>query len=241
MVKIKALLAKVLQLLSETSIKTLQVSGTTDSNGNLRLSQAGTPMKIVLFGWDGSRIFIPFYYNGAWYARVQLTNSAGSAVTNTAINCTIYYIGGGIALTPVIAKVIHFLGGGYHAKDKGFTCEDTTGAYRGRQTSDNVPTALVKSDVKLDLYSALQWGTVSQLCKLAKVLCFDRLERRSYASRGYNDNEPERSITIHNATEKGRQGTDRWSKLQLLPKCYDNELRSVVISGLTSERGCSYA
>ena len=72
-------------------LKRTTVSGTTDANGNLRLT-APDMAKIVLFVWDGNKIFIPFYYNGSWYARVQSTNAQGTAVTNTAITGEMFYI-----------------------------------------------------------------------------------------------------------------------------------------------------
>ena len=76
----------------KAEIKQTSVSGTTDANGNLKLTHSGGPMRVVLFAWDGNKVFIPFYYNGGWYARVQQTNAAGSAVTNTAVTCNILYL-----------------------------------------------------------------------------------------------------------------------------------------------------
>ena len=71
-------------------IKTETKTGTTDSNGNLLLSST-VSKQCVLFVWDNTHVFIPFYYNGKWYARVQITDAAGTAVTNTNISASIYY------------------------------------------------------------------------------------------------------------------------------------------------------
>lgn len=68
-------------------------TGTTDANGNVEITgYTGTAPRIVLFGWDGSHIFIPFYYASKWYFRVQLTNAAGQAFANQSVTYSYDYI-----------------------------------------------------------------------------------------------------------------------------------------------------
>lgn len=72
-------------------MKRVQITGTTDANGNLSLYTEDSKA-LVLFAWNGTHVFIPFYYGNSWYARVQRTDASGTAMTNTAITCDIYYI-----------------------------------------------------------------------------------------------------------------------------------------------------
>lgn len=74
------------------NMKQTTITGTTDANGNLSLAGIPGATKLVLFVWDGAHVFIPFYYNGAWYARAQMTNAAGSAITNQQLSCYVYYL-----------------------------------------------------------------------------------------------------------------------------------------------------
>ena len=76
----------------EVRIKTESKTATTDANGNMLLDTYGVQKQCILFVWDNVHVFIPFYYSGKWYARVQVTDSAGTAVTNTSVSANIYYI-----------------------------------------------------------------------------------------------------------------------------------------------------
>lgn len=58
------------------------------------VSLSGVNIKVILFAWDGLRIYIPFYYNGNWYCRVQATSANPTAVTNTNLTFQFYYISG---------------------------------------------------------------------------------------------------------------------------------------------------
>lgn len=69
------------------------ITVTTDANGNAQIqSVPGDPIKVLLFAWDGSHIFIPFYYNNTWYCRVQYTNAAGNILASTSVTFSIYYV-----------------------------------------------------------------------------------------------------------------------------------------------------
>jgi len=68
------------------------ITGTTDANGNLSLVGIPGGAKLVLFAWDGAHVFIPFYYQGAWYTRVQVTDAAGTAFTSQQVSCHVYFI-----------------------------------------------------------------------------------------------------------------------------------------------------
>ena len=69
------------------------VSGTTDANGNLLLPVVATGERhAVIFAWDGTHVFIPFYYSGNWYCRVQYSNAVGDPYANQNVTCSYYYI-----------------------------------------------------------------------------------------------------------------------------------------------------
>lgn len=68
------------------------ITGTTDTNGNVYVPTEQYPTKGLLFAWNGTNIFIPFYYNNNWYCRVQRTNAAGEAITNTSVTFSVLYI-----------------------------------------------------------------------------------------------------------------------------------------------------
>lgn len=70
------------------------ITNTSDNNGNVMVSLSGVNIKVILFAWDGLRIYIPFYYNGNWYCRVQTTAATPQAVTNTNLTFQFYYIRG---------------------------------------------------------------------------------------------------------------------------------------------------
>lgn len=70
------------------------VTNTSDNNGNVMVNLSGVNIKVILFAWDGLRIYIPFYYNGNWYCRVQTTAATSQAVINTNLTFQFYYIRG---------------------------------------------------------------------------------------------------------------------------------------------------
>ena len=72
-------------------IKQVVVTGTTDANGNV-VVQTGLSIKLILFAWDDTHIFIPFRYRSAWYCRVQMSDNTGSAYVNQSINFNILFI-----------------------------------------------------------------------------------------------------------------------------------------------------
>ena len=67
-------------------------TGTSDANGNLRIDTSGFSVKILLFAWNGQHVFIPFYYNSAWYVRCQRTDLNGSGIANSQFTINYYYI-----------------------------------------------------------------------------------------------------------------------------------------------------
>lgn len=73
------------------TLQKIDYTGTTDANSNLSLAIPGGAT-LVLFLWDNYHVFIPFRYNNAWYARVQMTDFEGSGWANKEVNCSIYYI-----------------------------------------------------------------------------------------------------------------------------------------------------
>lgn len=68
-----------------------QTTGTTDANGNLKLTNA-TTMSSVIFAWDATHLCIPFFYGSDWYVRVQITDSAGTAYANQQVTVYFHYI-----------------------------------------------------------------------------------------------------------------------------------------------------
>ena len=72
-------------------IQQASVSGTTDANANVLVSISDT-VKIILFAWDGSRVFIPFFYSGRWYCRVQESTANGTGCPNLSVTFNVYYI-----------------------------------------------------------------------------------------------------------------------------------------------------
>lgn len=65
-------------------------TGTSDANGNLKITTSG--VKIILFAWNGQHVFIPFFYAGNWYVRCQRTDLNGSGIANTQFTVNYYYI-----------------------------------------------------------------------------------------------------------------------------------------------------
>lgn len=77
--------------LDALSLKREAISGTTDANGNLSLASSNSKT-VVLFVWNNLYVFIPFFFNNVWYARVQRADSSGTALTNTAVSCDVLYM-----------------------------------------------------------------------------------------------------------------------------------------------------
>lgn len=77
-------------------LKTLSFSGTTDSNGNLKViyDDDAIDIKAILFAWNGQHVFTPFYYNHTWYLHVASSNLNSTGCASTSISCSIYYIKG---------------------------------------------------------------------------------------------------------------------------------------------------
>ena len=94
MLNLKKWMTKVNQWINLNKIRRTTVTGTTDSNGNLKLTLPENAT-VIIFAYDSERVFIPFWYRGYWYVRVQSTNAAGTAMTSTSITCTVFYIVGG--------------------------------------------------------------------------------------------------------------------------------------------------
>lgn len=89
MLDVKKLLTKMLQ--NHYNLVKAHQNGTTDGNGNLAIT-GETGVLIILFAWDGSHIFIPFFYSNNWYLKVCSTNSSLTNLVNAAISCDYYYV-----------------------------------------------------------------------------------------------------------------------------------------------------
>lgn len=76
--------------LSKFDILVENYTTTTDTNGNVAI-EGYTNMKILNFAWDSSHIFIPFFFNGKWFCRVQLTDATGTAIRNTSVTFNFFY------------------------------------------------------------------------------------------------------------------------------------------------------
>ena len=88
MLNIKKLFAK-----SLPAIKT--VSGTTDNNGNISLSLSKSGARAII-SVDGSNYsYIPFVYQGNWYAKVVSSSPTHPAIINVHVDIEISYIRGG--------------------------------------------------------------------------------------------------------------------------------------------------
>lgn len=72
-------------------IKQAAITGTTDANGNV-VVQTGLAVKVILFAWDDTHLFIPFRYRNAWYCRVQMSDATGSEYANMSVNFNILFI-----------------------------------------------------------------------------------------------------------------------------------------------------
>ena len=72
-------------------VKSKTLSGTTDGNGNLDLGLSASDADMILRIDNNYFVFIPFIYQGKWYARSQNSNEAGTATVNHTMNVTIIY------------------------------------------------------------------------------------------------------------------------------------------------------
>ena len=109
MLNLKKLLTKIQVWINLNRIRQTNVSGTTDANGNLRTNLPENAV-VVLFGWNGVNVFLPFFYNGNWYVKVLSTNANNTALVNTPVAVNLLYIVGGVLLNSIFkAFSVHSL------------------------------------------------------------------------------------------------------------------------------------
>lgn len=71
---------------------TKDVSGTTDSNGNLSLGLTPTSAKGIISVYGSDFVYVPFVYSNNWYAKTMSSDSSHSAVTNQGVNVIVIYL-----------------------------------------------------------------------------------------------------------------------------------------------------